>query len=88
MLKKMKMTMKKASASLYSAFALIVLMVLPTLLMAQTGFDTADGSPPDDEPTDVPVNGGVMLLLVLAVAYGAYRLYRMNQMKNSLITSK
>jgi len=88
MLKKMRMTMKKASSGLITVFAFFVCVAMPALVMAQTNFDTVDGAPPTDQPTDVPINGGMVFLIVAAVALGAYRLYRISQLKRTLVIAQ
>ena len=80
--------MKKASNGLITVFAFFVCVAMPALVMAQTEFDTVDGAPPTDEPTDVPINGGVTFLIVAAIALGAYRLYRISQLKKGLVTAQ
>ncbi|NDC41963.1 MAG: hypothetical protein EBZ77_10500, partial [Chitinophagia bacterium] len=75
MLKKMKTIMKKASAGLLTVVAFFALLAMPVLTMAQTGFDTADGEPPSDQPTDVPINGGMVFLIVAGIALATYTLY-------------
>ena len=56
--------MKKISA--IQILALLVILFLPTLLHAQPGFD--------DEVNDVPIDGGLSLLVAAGVGYGAKKL--------------
>ena len=46
--------------------ALLAVLFLPTLLHAQPGFD--------DEVNDVPIDGGLSLLVAAGVGYGAKKL--------------
>ena len=46
---------------------LLVVMILPSLLMAQPG-------PADPNDTFVPIDGGIALLLAAGVGYGAKKL--------------
>ena len=56
--------MKKIST--IQILALLVILFLPTLLHAQPGFD--------DEVNDVPIDGGLSLLVAAGVGYGAKKL--------------
>ena len=56
--------MKKISA--IQILALLAILFLPTLLHAQPGFD--------DEVNDVPIDGGLSLLVAAGVGYGAKKL--------------
>ena len=61
--------MKKISA--IQILALLVILFLPTLLHAQPGFD--------DEVNDVPIDGGLSLLVAAGVGYGAKKLRKRNK---------
>ena len=56
--------MKKIST--IQILALLAVLFLPTLLHAQPGFD--------DEVNDVPIDGGLSLLVAAGVGYGAKKL--------------
>ena len=56
--------MKKISA--IQILALLVILFLPTLLHAQPGFG--------DDVEDVPIDGGLSLLVAAGVGYGAKKL--------------
>ena len=56
--------MKKIST--IQILALLVILFLPTLLHAQPGFD--------DEVNDVPIDGGLSLLVAAGVGYGAKKI--------------
>ncbi len=45
---------------------LLCILLLPTILLAQPGFD--------DDVSDVPVDGGLSLLVAAGVGYGAKKL--------------
>ncbi len=55
----------------YISYLLILLFLLPALLHAQPGFD-------DDvnDVNDVPVDGGLSLLVAAGIGYGAKKLKR------------
>lgn len=55
-------------------FSLILFMTLPMFLLAQPGFD--------DDVSDVPVDGGLSLLVAAGVGYGAKRLKAMKKNVN------
>jgi hypothetical protein len=74
MLKKKELTMKRASKGLKAALVLLVCVAMPALVMAQTNFETADGTDPGDI-TDIPINGGTVFLIAAGVALAAYRIY-------------
>lgn len=59
--------------SLYRPLFALLLILLPTLTFAQ-GDPPADGCDPYDG-CNVPLDTWVMLLALVAVAYGAYRLH-------------
>lgn len=47
-----------------------LILMLPTLLIAQpqnNGYDTGDGDP---DPENVPFDGGIIVLVVIGVGYG------------------
>ncbi|MCU0321915.1 MAG: hypothetical protein MUE72_05820 [Chitinophagaceae bacterium] len=59
--------MKLKTTQLFSCFTLLcVLFILPTFLHAQPGFD--------DDVNDVPIDGGLSLLVAAGVGYGAKKL--------------
>ena len=59
--------MKLKTTQLLSYFILLyILFLLPTLLHAQPGFG--------DDVEDVPVDGGLSLLVAAGIGYGAKRL--------------
>ena len=49
------------------SICLLIVMILPSLLMAQ-------GGPADPSDTFVPIDGGIALLLAAGVGYGAKKL--------------
>ncbi len=54
-------------------FLVVFLSVAPIVVNAQTNFDeNSDG----DNVQDTPVNGGVALLLVAGIGFGAYKIYK------------
>ena len=61
--------MKKIST--IQILALLAVLFLPTLLHAQPGFD--------DEVNDVPIDGGLSLLVAAGVGYGAKKLRKRNK---------
>lgn len=46
----------------------LLLLTMPYLGICQPGWD--------DEPDDVPLDGGIALLMSITLFYGAYRLYK------------
>ncbi|MFY7899905.1 MAG: PID-CTERM protein-sorting domain-containing protein [Chitinophagaceae bacterium] len=46
----------------YKTLAVLMVLLLPTILLAQPGFD--------DDVSDVPVDGGLSLLVAAGVGYG------------------
>jgi len=53
---------------LLTVFVLILFMIEPALL------NTAVGQPPPPPPQDIPLDGGVSLLLAAGVAYGVKKI--------------
>ena len=58
--------MKNILYSLYAVVSLSMLLSLPSLALAQ-------GAPTD--PSDVPIDGGLSLLLAAGLAYGGKKAY-------------
>ena len=58
-------------------FVLILFMVIPTFL------NTAMGQPPPPPPQDIPLDGGISLLLVAGVAYGVKRIHSSEKNKDN-----
>ncbi len=85
MLKKMKITQRKAKVRLLSVLMLLVCASMPMITLAQAGFETVDGGAGFDTGiTDVPINGGAALLIAAGVLFGVYRLYKVAQNKLAL----
>lgn len=61
----------KTAQILSSVILLYILFILPTLLHAQPGFG--------DDVEDVPVDGGLSLLVAAGVGYGAKKLREMRK---------
>jgi hypothetical protein len=61
----MKLKINTTQALTYFSL-LFILFLLPTLLHAQPGFD--------DDVNDVPIDGGLSLLVAAGVGYGAKKL--------------
>lgn len=58
--------MKKLINNILPVLMILVLLALPSLLMAQPGFD--------DDVADVPIDGGLSLLVAAGVGYGAKKI--------------
>jgi hypothetical protein len=85
MLKKMKLTRKKAEACLLPVFVFLLTVMLPVITFAQAGFETSEGSAgPDTGVEDVPIDGGTVFLIGAGILFGVYRLYKIAQSKNKL----
>ena len=54
--------MKNLINKMFPVLLMIILLVLPSVLFAQPGFD--------DDVTDVPIDGGLSILLAAGAAYG------------------
>jgi hypothetical protein len=69
--------MKKTILNMIPVLLMIALLTIPSLLMAQPGFD--------DDVADVPIDGGLSILLAAGVGYGAKKIHenrKKNQEKN------
>ena len=49
-----------------SSIGIILMLLLPTILLAQPGFD--------DDVSDVPLDGGLSLLVAAGIGYGAKKM--------------
>ncbi len=67
------MKLKISTTQLVTFSLLFVLFMLPSLLHAQPGFG--------DDTDDVPIDGGLSLLVAAGVGYGAKRLKEKKGMK-------
>ncbi len=56
----------KMKITIITALAALIIMFLPTLVHAQPGFG--------DDVSDVPVDGGLSLLVAAGVGYGAKKI--------------
>ena len=54
--------MKNSINKIFPVLLMMILLVLPSVLFAQPGFD--------DDVTDVPIDGGLSILLAAGAAYG------------------
>lgn len=57
--------------NIFSILALALFVSLPLISLAQPGGD--------DDVVDVPIDGGISLLVVAGVGYGAKKLYNFRQ---------
>lgn len=60
-----------------SAFLLITLLLLPVFL------NTALGQPPPPPPQDIPLDGGLSILLAAGVAYGVRKIHKSDNKNNT-----
>ena len=58
-------------------FLLITLLILPAFL------NTALGQPPPPPPQDIPLDGGISLLLAAGIAFGAKKIHSSEKNKNN-----
>lgn len=56
-------------------FAIALFLQIPLVLSAQPGFE--------DDVDDVPLDGGISVLLMAGAAYGAKKIYQSKQLKNN-----
>ena len=82
-------TMKKGTIRKYNALQLLlsvlfVLMIIsaPVVLFAQSGPGGAQ------DTVDTPIDGGVSLLVLGGIGYGAKKLYNSRKAKKSIETTK
>jgi len=54
-----------------SSIGIVLMLLLPTILLAQPGFD--------DDVSDVPLDGGLSLLIAAGIGYGAKRIKNKKQ---------
>jgi hypothetical protein len=58
--------MKKTIQNMIPVLLMMALLIFPSLLFAQPGFD--------DDVADVPIDGGLSILLAAGVGYGAKKI--------------
>ncbi len=61
--------------NLLSFLLVLVVMMLPALAMAQPGFG--------DDVSDVPLDGGLSLLVAAGVGYGAKKMHQKRKQKSN-----
>ncbi len=66
--------MKKIINNMIPVLLMIIMLALPSILMAQPGFD--------DDVADVPIDGGLSLLVAAGVGYGAKKINDARKKKN------
>ena len=78
-MKKMKLFLTKAKFRFVPTLLFLACVALPQLLMAQgAGFDVNTDTTHVDI-TDVPIDGGTMILIAGGVLFGVYKLYKIAQ---------
>ncbi len=88
MLKKMKLTMKKANVMLMPVILFFVFTVLPFISLAQADFesqlDAAATGTDASLSSEVPIDGGTVFLVAAGVLFGVYKLYKVAQNRMAL----
>jgi len=54
---------------------LLIFVAVTTLMILPFFVETAASQPPPPPPQDIPIDGGLSILLIAGAAYGAKRLY-------------